>query len=239
MDCDLARLLLTLSPRDLGADAAAELREHLATCPGCAAKAGAARAFDAGLAAAMREVPPPAGGRAGVVRFVEVAARARRRSRLVRAASLLAAVAVAAGLAVGAAGRLRPRAEGYPIALEAGRAVEDPAGTTRDYFADRGLPLPPFDFDYADHVAHGELPILGRSAPAVAFAVWANNRRETATAFALTPGRFDLAGLSGVEVASFYTVTVFDDPTRPGVKWAVLHTTPNLAPFKRDTRPDA
>ncbi len=64
MDCDLARRLLPFA-RPGGADLdpadRAALDRHLASCPGCAAAGAADRAFDAGLARAMRAIPVPAG----------------------------------------------------------------------------------------------------------------------------------------------------------------------------------
>ena len=64
MDCNLARRLLPFSRpggADLDAADRAALGHHVDTCPACAAAGTADRAFDAGLAAAMRAVPVPDG----------------------------------------------------------------------------------------------------------------------------------------------------------------------------------
>ena len=235
MDCDLARMLLHFRARDLEAADADTLARHLEFCPSCAAKAAAMRGFDAELSRAM--VAVPARGRASALRTVELAFAARRRAKFIRGGCVAASVLVVAGLVTGTAARLRPEAESYRIAVAAGRAVENPQAEVRDYFADRDLPLPPVNFDYANYLNHGRLPILGTDAPAVAFTRAIDGRRETATAFALTPGRFRLADLNGFAQASFYNVTVIDDPAGSGVKWAIVHTTPDLSPFER--KPDA
>ncbi len=64
MDCNLARQLLPFS-RSGGADLdpadRAALGHHLAECPACAAAGNVGRAFDAGVARAMRAVPIPDG----------------------------------------------------------------------------------------------------------------------------------------------------------------------------------
>jgi hypothetical protein len=64
MDCNLARQLLPysrLGGADLDAADRAALGRHVDTCPACAALGTADRAFDAGLARAMRAVPVPDG----------------------------------------------------------------------------------------------------------------------------------------------------------------------------------
>jgi hypothetical protein len=64
MDCDLARRILPFSRSggvDLDPGDRAALSRHLAACPACAAAGAADRAFDAGLAAAMRAVSVPDG----------------------------------------------------------------------------------------------------------------------------------------------------------------------------------
>src|SRR4051812_16455327 len=66
VDCDLARQLLAFArpgAAELDAADAAALERHLADCPACGPAARGEHAFDASLAAAMRAVPLPAGGR--------------------------------------------------------------------------------------------------------------------------------------------------------------------------------
>lgn len=233
MDCDLARLLLALArPGELPASDADALARHLQTCPACAAKASAAARFDGVVSVALRDVPPPVEGKFGALRAVRLAAASRRRRRFARAGSLAAALLVVAGLAMGTAARLRIDADGNRIVAYAGLAVENPEGEVRAYFTDQGVPLPPFDFDYAHHLNHGRLTILGADAPAVTFAVVGpSGRIETATAYALSRNRFRLADLQFAQ-ASFYNVTVLDGPDGSGLRWAVVHTTPSLAPFE-------
>lgn len=234
MDCDLARLLLAFTrPGELPAADSDAVARHLATCAACAARASDAGAFDGAVALAMRAVPPPVAGRAGALRVVELAAAARRRSVRVRISAGVAAVMAAAGLAAGATARLRPEADGDRIVADAGTAFENREKAVVAYFAEAGLPPPPFDFDYALHVGHGRMPILGTDAPAVVFALpGPGGPVETATAFALSPSRFRVAELQFGQ-ASFYTVTVLDDPAGSGLKWAVVTTTPTPAPFAR------
>lgn len=232
MDCDLARLLLALArPGELPASDADALARHLQTCAGCAAKASAATRFDGVVRTAICDVPTPVEGKLGALRAVRVAEAKRRRRRFARAGSLVAAALVVAGLATGTAARLRIDADGNRIVADAGLAVENPEGEVRAYLADQGVPPPPFDFDYAHHLNHGRLSILGTDAPAVTFAVAGpGGRIETATAYALSRNRFHLADLRFAQ-ASFYNVTVLDGPDGSGVRWAVVHTTPSLAPF--------
>ena len=240
MDCDLARLLQMLArPGELSAADADALTRHLASCPGCAAKASSASGFDRVIGSAMRDVPAPASGKLGARRAVQVAASAQRRGQVLRVGSLAAAILVACGLAVGTVSRLRPDADGNRIVVEAGHAVENPEGEVRAYFQGQGMPLPPFEFDYTHHLNHGRMPILGTDAPAVTFAITGpDGRIEKATAYALSRNRFRVADLRFAQ-ASFYNVTVLDGPVGSGLRWAVVHTTPSLTPFALKPVPPA
>src|SRR5947208_9129496 len=107
MDCERTRPLLPFArpgSHELDAATIAGIERHLADCPDCSARFAAERRLDDQFARAFQAVRPPDGMRQRLGQRLVSARRAWWRVRVVQAAALTGALALAAGeTAVGVA----------------------------------------------------------------------------------------------------------------------------------------
>jgi len=176
MECRDAQFYLRLKRHhaagsdELGADVAASLNGHLATCPACAADAGGAASFDRAVASAMRRVPLPAGLREQLVAHVAAKQGAILRGKLYRSAIAAAAAVVLVFLGIGMFSSTRPKPDPDQLAQEAGSQYSEPKESTERWLAAQKLPTDlPLPFDYTLRPSHDIVKMWDYDIPVIAF----------------------------------------------------------------------
>jgi hypothetical protein len=197
MECRDAQFYLRLrrhAADELGADVAASLGGHLATCPACAADARAAASFDRALASAVRAVPLPAGLRDRLVAHVASRQGAILRRKLYRSAVAAAAAVVLVLLGVGLFSSTRPRVDTDGMVRRIDDELNDTPEATRQFLAANSVPdRLPLPFDYDLFVSQDVVRLQGNDVPVVVFR--SPNGKGFAKVYAFRhDGRFDLKG---------------------------------------------
>ena len=216
---------------ELGPEVAADLDRHLAGCEHCAAEAWAASAFDAAVAAAVRDVPVPAGLRTKLIAHVAEKRGADLRRQTYRYAGAAAAVFLALGMALGLfAGR--PTLQTSELAASLNDQVEDPRAAITKWLAAHGASKLPEDFDPALLGPAGFEKVRGESVPFVEFRE--RGGRGSARVFALRRGGpFNLKDLRDFQESNWQARVYDDEREFRGVVFVVVFTGPDLRPFLR------
>ena len=226
MSDSFIQLYLSLGRGDRTPEVEAALAGVLRAHPEYAAAIRRESAFDTALAAAMTDVPLPAGLHDRLLK----AAFARRGTALRRAASrtfaLAAMVMMALGIGAGTYWRTRPVLDGDAIAIRGELEREATQETVQNWLVKHNLPgTLPLDFDYRWHSFHGKGELGDAYVPVVVF----QRGQDFAHVFIVKDFAADTGRLKDAE-ASLCRVTV----TRAnGVTYVILHSTDRLDPFLR------
>jgi hypothetical protein len=242
MDCELARRLLPFarpgSPDLEPADGAA-LNRHLDTCPACAGAAAVERAFDAGMARAMRTVPIPGAFHARLNTRLVAARMAIYRRLAVR--GLLAAAALLAGWA-GWAVWSRPVLSPDSLATQSyeltgqGKANDEAREAATNWLRqiEARLEAPDeFNYRYFSFPSRSDLQGLA-GVPTLVFA----RNDATMRVYAVRESAFkDLAAFRDPVEVGGCTVEARRYPTMPGWVFVVVTTGAPPDDFRRPNRP--
>jgi hypothetical protein len=210
-----------------------ELDRHLAGCPHCAAEARAEAAFDTAVAAAVRDVPVPAGLRDRLVAHVAAQRGTTLRRRAYRYAGLAAAVLLAVGIGFGAFGS-RPNLDLYALVSAEAEQDRQPEETVRNWLTAQRLPPDlPYPFDYALLKGFSLKEVQGREVPVIVFA----DQVGFAKVYIFRVNQFrNLEDLPAAVGESNCQAVVYQDHENRyrGLKIVVVHTLrtgPDLTPF--------
>lgn len=241
MECRDAQFYLRLKRHagapgtdELGPEVQGALAEHCAACPACAADSRAASNFDRALAAAMNDVPVPAGLRERLLANTGEKAARVARSRVARAGVLALAASVLVLIGFGAYGLARPVVDTDGIANAADLQSHDPETATRAFLERNGAPPAlPLPFDYALHVFNGYERVGGRDVPVVVFRSPDPADRGTAVVYVFEhDGRFNLKHLREAQVSGS-RVVVYGQGAQRGFTYVVLTTNLDVQRFLR------
>lgn len=242
MECRDAQFYLRLKRHagapgtdELGPEVQGALAEHCAACPACAADARAAATFDRALAAAMSDVPVPAGLQARLLAKTGAQAATAWRARVSRAGVLALAASVLVLIGLGAYGLSRPVVDTDGIANAADLQSHDPETATRAFLEKNGAPPAlPLPFNYGLHVFNGEERVGGRRVPVVVFRSPDPADRGTAVVYVFAPdGRFNLSQLREAQVSGSRVQVVPGDGPLKGFTYVVLTTNLDVQRFLR------
>lgn len=256
MDCDTARLLLAFRrpatrpnvPQaetfglegELTAKDAAELSAHVAGCPGCAAAAGRNAGFDAAVAAAMTDVPVPAGLGDRILKKALARRRVQIARRVAQWVGTAACVAITLGLVYGVFRAYRPAFDFDALTLKEDIERDDPEAAVREWLTAERLPTDlPLDLDFGKHVFHGKERVAGRDVPVIVFQTWQKDdpRPITAKLFLLRGDQFDLRGLKNAQSSFFIGQDIRPSEQDAKVRYVILFSSPTTAPFRKPPRP--
>jgi len=219
-------------PDEIGAEVTDALDRHLAACPRCAADARTATTFDTSVAAAMRDVPVPAGLRTRLVADLSVRHAVVFRRRLYRGFALAASLLLSVGLVVGAFTAARPQPDTARIAWDAD-AIGDPQTSedaVRTWLVAQRLPAQlPEPFDYGLYLTRGTEEVQGRDVPVVVFRD--PHGPGFAKVYVFRSTSFDLKDMHEVQSSSCRAVPYPDRAA--GVTFVVVYTGQELTPFLR------
>ncbi len=240
MDCKTARLLLPRDPRDLGPADRAGLEVHLASCADCTALAGPERAYDRKLAAAMKQVPVPAGLRDRILNRLaqERDARLRRRVRLAWGSAAAAALLLLSWGAWALYYPARVRLDLEELRSQTSYLRPSPQ-EVHDAWERLGVKADaPRFVNYGFHTGHGlaELPGLqGKKLAVVDFARddagdQKNARHPRARIYVLPAHQFDVNSLAApaFERGYKYNLDVRYNPGDAQFAFLVFYTGPNF-----------
>ena len=235
MECRDAQFYLRLQRHatdELGADVAGALSAHLASCPACAADGRAALAFDRAVASAMRAVPVPPGQRERLVTHAAAKQGAALRGRLYRGATVAAAALVLVALGLGVFSSTRPHVPTHELVQAAEEQWTSPRPYVQKWLAAKGLPDElPWDFQYERlRVNCSDEEVAGRHVPVVALAT---PEGDFAKVYVFRDGAFKGDPIGPAQDSNFHAMEFHDRARFPGVRYVVVHTGQDLAPFLR------
>src|SRR5947209_20446282 len=223
MDCERTRPLLPFArpgSHELAAATISGVERHLADCPDCSARFTAERRLDDQFARAFQAVRPPDGMRQRLGRRLASARRTWWRVRVLQAAALAGALALAGGEAVVGVGLLRRPAP------DLNQIAADSANQSRDEVEQwvrsqhRGLSVPP-QLDYRYLSFYERVEFQGVVVPQLVFV------RGDATARVLILRVGQLRNGAALKQAqevdtSDCTVSVLNDPLDAGIVYLVI-----------------
>ncbi len=234
MNCELASTLMAFArPGELGPEDQSAFEAHLAGCPACAAEWVRRAAFDRSVGTQMLAVALPVGGRRRAAARVRHLARVRALKGWGRAASAGLAAAVLLGFGAGVYHRTRPALDAESLVMNGEHVLDSPDQVLQQFLAEHGWPDElPGRLDACNLVGVGTQTVQGRQVPAITLVKPAGDKLERCVIYLIGREQFQTAGLRPT-AASLYTLTPLADPRHPGRKWVAVHTTPDLAPFRR------
>jgi hypothetical protein len=215
---------------DLGPEVAADLDRHLTGCGHCAAEAGAASAFDTAVAAAMLDVPVPAGLRNKLIAHVAEKRGAALRRKAYRYAGTAAAVFLALGLTFGLFGS-RPTFNTYTdLVANFDEQRENPHDAVQKWLAEQKVTALPEPFDPRLFDTTGHDRIKDRYVPYVGFRD--PRTQQWARVYVLRrDGPFKLKDLAGFQGSSCQARVYDDEQKFRDVVFVVVFTGRDLEPL--------
>lgn len=238
MECRDAQFYLRFRRPDrdeLDTDVAAELDQHLAGCPHCAAESRWVSAFDTAVSKAMRSVTIPAGLRERLITGVSARRGAILRRRAYRVAAVAASLFLTIGLAFGIFTAARPIPDTTALALN-NDSIGDPQAAeqqVRDWLHAKGLPPDlPEPFDYRLHISHHWEEVQGREVPVVLFRE--NSGPGFAKVYIFRATQFNVKDVPEAQ-ASYCQARPYPNAAA-GITYVVVFTGQDLTPFLRGGR---
>lgn len=234
MDCQDARLLQAFAhpgAEQLDATEQEALRQHLATCPECAAQALSEVEFDRAVGAALRDVPMPAGLKE---RLLTQVARRPRPLPIAWLAATAAGLLVAAGLTGTWYVHHWPELTSTEIVALQHSRPHDPEGV-QSWFAERGVTMdPPREFDYQYLVGCDVVEFRGQRVPKLLFFCdRGEHARDPVTmqVYVLSRGQFRLdEQLPERPIPGTQAVSFSQEGDGPGYVYVRVHNVPDLRP---------
>lgn len=238
MECRDAQFYLRFrrpGREELDADVAAEVDQHLGSCPQCETEARIISGFDAAVSSAMRTVAIPTGLRERLISSVSARRGAILRRKAYRVAAVAASLFLTVGLAFGIFTAARPTPDTTMLA-QSGDSIGDPDAAeqkVRDWLRAEGLPSDlPEPFDYRLHLSHHWETVQGRKVPVVLFRE--NNGPGFAKVYIFRSTQYDLADIREAQ-ASYCQARPYRNPAAR-ITYVVVFTGQDLAPFLRGGR---
>jgi hypothetical protein len=242
MDCKTAHMLLDIArpwAAELDAAEAGALREHLAGCPACAARAEAERGVDEHLASAIRDVPVPAGPRGRLLARLAGERAACWRRRLLRVSAAAAALALAVALGWYWQYSRRPVLDPDRIVIELDRQTANGPDKVEEWFREQGFAMiAPTNIgeggaqlNYTLLDSYGFAQFQGVRVPELVF-FHQGSGNALARIYVVSDRLFkvDEQNLRPA-VGSNHRVQVIPHPDQPHVFYVVIYTGENLKPF--------
>lgn len=240
MECRDAQFYLRLRRHagdELGAEVSTDLSRHLVSCTTCAALANTAESFDRAVAAAVGNVPVPAGLRDRLFAEASAFRGGVIRRQVYRVSAVAASVLLALGIGFGAFFANRPKIDTSLMVMAADQQIQDPDATIRQWLIEHRFPdrLPePFNPELL--MSLGTERVQGADVPVVVF------RHPDGPGFAkvyifATNGTVNLDNLR-VTNASHTIAEVIADPLQfRGVKYVIVHTVHPVGPHENPLKP--